>query len=323
MKPMNCPHHTQIYASKPRSYRDLPIRYRDTTMVYRDEQSGELGGLSRVLCITQDDAHVFCRLSQAKEEALKLWDIIERFYTAVGIPLRLRLSLHDPANQDAYIGSEEKWQEVEGALRDIAKERVGDDFIEAVGDAAFYGPKLDFLGRDAIGREHQVATVQIDFGQPEGFDLTCTNEDGDDERIVMVHCAVMGSLERFLSVYIEHTAGRFPVWVAPEQIRIITVNQEEPTVKFADDVAAQAKALGLRVTVDNDNESVGKKIRNSELSKVPYTLVLGQKEAETGQVMPRIRKDMVVNESHEAHTIDEFLKTVAHEAKSRVNNTSL
>lgn len=323
MKPMNCPHHTQIYASKPRSYRDLPIRYRDTTMVYRDEQSGELGGLSRVLCITQDDAHVFCRLSQAKEEALKLWDIIERFYTAVGIPLRLRLSLHDPANQDAYIGSEEKWQEVEGALRDIAKERVGDDFIEAVGDAAFYGPKLDFLGRDAIGREHQVATVQIDFGQPEGFDLTCTNEDGDDERIVMVHCAVMGSLERFLSVYIEHTAGRFPVWVAPEQVRIITVNQEESTVKFADDVATQAKALGLRITVDNDNESVGKKIRNAELAKVPYTLVLGQKEAETGQVMPRIRKDMEVNESHEAHTIDEFLKTVAHEAKSRVNNTSL
>lgn len=323
MKPMNCPHHTQIYDSKPRSYRDLPIRYRDTTMVYRDEQSGELGGLSRVLSITQDDAHIFCRLSQAKSEALNLWDIIERFYSTVGISLRLRLSLHDPANQDAYIGTEEKWNEVENGLRDIARERVGDDFTEEIGDAAFYGPKLDFLGRDALGREHQVATVQIDFGQPEGFDLTCTNEDGEDERIVMVHCAVMGSLERFLSIYIEHTAGRFPVWVAPEQVRIITVNQEDVTVKFAQEVADQAKKLGLRVYVDNDNESVGKKIRNAELMKVPYTLVLGQKEVETGQLVPRIRKDIEVNTEHQPVTIEEFLKTVANEAKSRVNKTSL
>ena len=323
MKPMNCPHHTQIYDSKPRSYRDLPIRYRDTTMVYRDEQSGELGGLSRVLSITQDDAHIFCRLSQAKAEALSLWDIIERFYSTVGIELSLRLSLHDPENQDAYMGSEDKWQEVENGLRDIARERVGDNFIEAVGDAAFYGPKLDFLGRDALGREHQVATVQIDFGQPEGFDLTCTNEDGEDERIVMVHCAVMGSLERFLSVYIEHTAGRFPVWTAPEQVRIITVNQEESTVAFAASVVERARKLGLRVYVDNDNQSVGKKIRSSELMKVPYTLVLGQKEVESGEVMPRIRKDMEVSEDHQSHTLDEFLKTVAHEAKSRVNKTSL
>jgi threonyl-tRNA synthetase len=323
MKPMNCPHHTQIYDSKPRSYRDLPIRYRDTTMVYRDEQSGELGGLSRVLCITQDDAHIFCRLPQAKEEALRLWDIIEQFYSTVGIPLRLRLSLHDPAKPDAYTGSEDKWQEVEDALRAIAKERVGDDFIEAVGDAAFYGPKLDFLGRDAIGREHQVATVQFDFGQPEGFDLTCTNEEGEDERIIMVHCAVMGSLERFLSVYIEHTAGRFPVWVAPEQVRIVTVNQEDQTVSFAAGIADKAKKLGLRVYVDNDNESVGKKIRSAELMKVPYTLVVGQKEVEGGEFLPRIRKDIEVNPDHQPVTVDEFLKTVAHEAKSRVSKTSL
>lgn len=323
MKPMNCPHHTQIYDSKPRSYRELPIRYRDTTMVYRDEQSGELGGLSRVLCITQDDAHVFCRLSQAKDEALKLWDIIERFYSTVGISLRLRLSLHDPANQDAYIGAPEKWEEVENALRAIAQERVGDDFIEAIGDAAFYGPKLDFLGRDALGREHQVATVQMDFGQPEGFNLTCTNEEGEDERIVMVHCAVMGSLERFLSVYIEHSAGKFPVWLAPEQIRVVTVNQEDATIAFANDLEVRAKRLGLRLVVDNDNESVGKKIRNAELMKVPYTLVIGQKEIETGELVPRIRKDIEVSSQSQPHTIEEFLKTVAHEAKSRVNKTSL
>lgn len=323
MKPMNCPHHTQIFDSRPRSYRELPIRYRDTTMVYRDEQSGELGGLSRVLCITQDDAHVFCRLSQAKDEALKLWDIIERFYSTVGMSLRLRLSLHDPEKQAAYIGTEEKWAEVESALRQIATERVGADFIEAVGDAAFYGPKLDFLGRDALGREHQVATVQIDFGQPEGFDLTCANEEGEDERIVMVHCAVMGSLERFLSVYIEHTAGRFPVWVAPEQIRVITVNQENETVAFAQSIAAQATSLGLRIYTDNDNESVGKKIRAAELMKVPYTIVIGQKEVETGEVTPRIRKDIEVSEQPQARTVEEFLKTVAHEAKSRVSKTSL
>lgn len=323
MKPMNCPHHTQIYDSKPRSYRDLPIRYRDTTMVYRDEQSGELGGLSRVLCITQDDAHVFCRVSQTKDEAMRLWDIIEQFYSTVGISLRLRLSLHDPANPDAYIGSEEKWTEIEGSLREMAKERAGDDFIEAVGDAAFYGPKLDFLGRDALGREHQVATVQVDFGQPEGFDLTCTNEEGGDERIVMVHCAVMGSLERFLSVYIEHTAGRFPVWVAPEQIRLITVNQEEQTVQFAESVAADAKKLGLRVHINNDSESVGKKIRSAELMKVPYTLVIGEKEVQTGELMPRIRKDIAVSEEAVSHTVEEFLKTVANEVKSRVNKTSL
>lgn len=323
MKPMNCPHHTQIFASRPRSYRDLPIRYRDTTMVYRDEQSGELGGLSRVLCITQDDAHVFCRLSQAKAEVLQLWDIIAQFYEAVGIPLRLRLSLHDPAKRESYMGSDEQWQQVEQSLRDIAKERVGDDFIEAVGDAAFYGPKLDFLGRDALGREHQVGTVQIDFGQPEGFDLSCTNESGGEERIVMVHCAVMGSLERFLSIYIEHTAGRFPVWVAPEQIRIITLNQDQTIVDFANTMADQARKLHVRVTVDADNESVGKKIRKAELMKIPYTVVVGPKEVETGELTPRIRQDMEVDVKHPPRTPYELVKTVANEATSRVYKTSL
>lgn len=323
MKPMNCPHHTQIYDSRPRSYRELPIRYRDTTMVYRDEQSGELGGLSRVLCITQDDAHVFCRLSQAKDEVLKLWDIIERFYETLGIPLRLRLSLHDGANQEAYIGTAEQWDGVEDVLRSIAQERVGDDFIEAVGDAAFYGPKLDFLGRDALGREHQVATVQIDFGQPEGFDLTCTNEQGEDERIMMVHCAVMGSLERFLSVYIEHVAGKFPVWLAPEQLRIVTLNQDQDVVDFAYTLLEEAKKVGVRASVDDDNQSVSKKIRNAELMKVPYTVVIGGKEVETGEITPRIRRDMEVDAEHLPRTPYELVKTLANEAKMRVNKTSL
>jgi threonyl-tRNA synthetase len=323
MKPMNCPHHTQIYASRSRSYKELPIRYRETTMCYRDEQSGELSGLSRVRAFAQDDAHVFCRTSQVEEEALKIWDIIDRFYGAFGFELKVRFSTHDPDNMDAYSGSLEKWESTEHQLLNIIKQKAGDNYVAGVGEAAFYGPKIDFMGRDALGREHQVATIQLDFNQPEGFDLTCVNESGEQERILMVHAAIMGSIDRFLSVYIEHVAGKFPVWLAPEQVRITTVNQDEPIIKFAEDVVEKAKALGLRVTFDNENESVGKKIRNAELMKIPYMVVIGQKEVDTGELMPRIRKDMEVNENHQPHTVDEFLKTVAHEAKSRVNKTSL
>ena len=323
MKPMNCPHHTQIYASQPRSYRDLPIRYRETTMVYRDEQSGELGGLSRVRSITQDDAHVFCRYDQIKDEALKIWDIVERFYGTMGMPLKLRLSMHDPENQKAYLGSPETWTKVEKQLTELAEEKVGKDYTIGVGEAAFYGPKLDFMAQDAIGREHQVATIQLDFNQPEGFDLTCVNEEGEKERIVMVHAAIAGSLERCLTVLIEHFAGKFPVWLAPEQIRVATLNQEDDTVKFAVKLVEQAKALGLRASLDNSSESVGKKIRASEMMKVPYTIVIGGKEIESSKVTPRIRKDMEVGTNAEAVSINEFLKTVANEAKGRVTKTSL
>ena len=297
MKPMNCPHHTQIYASQPRSYRDLPIRYRDSTMVYRDEQSGELCGLSRVRAITQDDAHVFCRVGQIEVEVEKLWEIIETFYKAVGFAdLQYRLSTHDPADMTKYAGGTEKWDASVAQLENILKEKVGSAYYVGIGEAAFYGPKIDFMGHDAIGREHQVATIQLDFNQPEGFDLTCTNEAGDPERIVMLHCAVMGSHERFLSVYIEHTAGKFPVWCAPEQVRLLSVNQEAETVAFVENLQRQGKALGLRVGVDNSNESVGKKIRAAEMWKVPYTLVIGEKEVGGGELTPRIRKDLVVHE---------------------------
>jgi threonyl-tRNA synthetase len=323
MKPMNCPHHTQIYASQPRSYRDLPIRYRETTMVYRDEQSGELGGLSRVRSITQDDAHVFCRYDQIKDEALKIWDIVERFYGTVGMPLKLRLSMHDPENKQAYLGSPETWAKVEKQLTELAEERVGKDYTVGIGEAAFYGPKLDFMAEDALGREHQVATIQLDFNQPEGFDLTCVNEEGDKERIVMIHAAIAGSLERCLTVLIEHYGGKFPVWLAPEQIRIATLNQEDATVKFAVNLVEEAKALGLRVSLDNSSESVGKKIRASEMMKVPYTIVIGGKEIESGKVTPRIRKDMEVGTTAEPIGLTEFLKTVANEAKGRVTQTSL
>ena len=324
MKPMNCPHHTQIYASQPRSYRDLPIRYRESTMVYRDEQSGELGGLSRVRAITQDDAHVFCRTGQVEAEVEQLWDIIETFYQAVGFnDLTYRLSTHDSDDMSKYAGGSEKWESTVAQLENILKEKVGDKYYVGVGEAAFYGPKIDFMGRDALGREHQVATIQLDFNQPEGFDLTCVGEAGEPERIVMLHCAVMGSHERFLSVYIEHTAGRFPVWCAPEQVRILSVNQEDSTVAFVEKLCEQGRALGLRITVDNSNESVGKKIRTAEMWKVPYVIVAGEKEVGGGELAPRIRKDLVVNEETKSYTAGEFLKTVAHESKSRVSKTSL
>jgi threonyl-tRNA synthetase len=323
MKPMNCPHHTQIYDSKQRSYRDLPIRYRETTTCYRDEQSGELNGLSRVRAFAQDDAHVFCRSNQIKQEILSLWDIVERFYGVFGMDLSLRVSTHDPAKQQNYLGDPKIWESTVADLKAIAEEKVGDKYELGVGEAAFYGPKLDFMARDAIGRTWQVATIQLDFNQPEGFDLHCINEEGEKERIVMIHCAIMGSIERFLSIMIEHTTGKFPVWISPEQIRISSVNQLPETLKFIEDFAAKARKLGLRVGVDNDNESVGKKIRSAELMKVPYMIIAGEKEIESGKVLPRIRKDMVVHELTESIDVDNFLQSVANESKSRVSKSSL
>jgi threonyl-tRNA synthetase len=325
IKPMNCPHHTQIYAAQPRSYRDLPIRYRDTTMVYRDEQSGELGGLSRVRGITQDDAHIFCRTSQVEDEAANLWSVIETFYKACGFEeFRVRLSTHDPANMAGYSGSEEKWDSTVQQLRNIVESKVGDDYVEGIGEAAFYGPKIDFMAKDAIGREHQLATIQLDFNQPEGFDLTCINEDGVDERIVMLHCAVMGSHERFLSVFIEHTAGRFPVWCAPEQLRIIKV-KDDPTIDaFAEQVLDLAKEYGVRATLDDSNNSVGKKIRNAEVWKVPYSVVVGEKEATSGQLPLRVRSDIAVEGRSETEFAPEQLvKSIANESRSRVAKSSL
>lgn len=320
MKPMNCPHHTQIFASQPRSYRDLPIRYLDTTMVYRDEKSGELGGLSRVRAITQDDSHAFCRRDQIEQEINTLMAAAQELYEVVGMKLQVRLSYRD--DSDAYLGSPELWKSAQEQLK-AAVVANSLDYFEEEGEAAFYGPKIDMMASDAIGRKHQVATVQLDFVMPERFSLEYVDENGEKQHPVMIHCALLGSIERFMSVYIEHTAGKFPVWVAPEQIRLISVNQEDETVSFVNELADQAKRLGLRVKVDNDNESVGKKIRAAEVAKVPYSVVIGEKEIQTGEVTPRIRKDIAVSEQTASRTVDEFLKTVAHEAKARVSRTSL
>ncbi len=320
IKPMNCPHHTRIYASRPRSYRDLPIRYLETTTVYRDEKTGELGGLSRVRAITQDDSHAFCRQDQIEQEINMLLMAARELYEIVGMKLRVRLSYRDES--DAYLGDAALWDSAQQQLR-AATVANGLDYFEETGEAAFYGPKIDFMATDALGREHQVATVQLDFVMPQRFELDYIDEAGNKQRPVMIHCALLGSVERFLAVYIEHTAGKFPAWLAPEQIRVLTVNQEEKTTAFAENIAEQARKLGLRLTVDNDNESVGKKIRNAELTKVPYVVVIGDKEIETSELVPRIRKDIVVSETTESRTVGEFLKTVAHEAKGRVGKTSL
>lgn len=320
LKPMNCPHHNQIYASRPRSYRDLPIKYLETTTVYRDEKSGELGGLSRVRSITQDDSHVYCRQEQIETEVNGLLTAAHELYSVIGMKLRVRLSLRD--DSDAYLGAPELWQTAQEQLKQaVVTNKL--EYFEESGEAAFYGPKIDFMATDAIGREHQVATVQLDFVQPERFKLEYIAEDGSAQRPVMIHCALLGSLERFLAVYIEHTMGRFPVWLAPEQVRLLTVNQQEATVAFAGKVLKQAEALGLRLSIDDSNESVGKKIRAAEVAKVPYTVVIGDKEVSSSEVTPRIRQDMAVMEVPLTIPVEHFLKTVANEAKSRVHKSSL
>jgi len=320
MKPMTCPHHTQIFASQVRSYRDMPIRYRETTMQYRDEQSGELIGLSRVRSITQDDSHVFARLNQVEAEIDKIWDIIQAFYKTFGIDLKVRFSRHDPANMTAYLGDEKKWLQAEDQIRAVI-EAKGVEYADGVGEAAFYGPKIDFMGRDVFGREFQAATIQLDFGQPEGFDLTCVNESGERERIVMLHCAVMGSLERFMVLLIEQTAGAFPVWLAPEQVRLAPINEMPEILEYTEKLRVEFEAAGLRVGVDSMPESVGKKIRAAGLAKVPYTLVIGEKERETGQVSPRLRQGHGVYDGTLSTT--DFAAAVVREAKERAGTSLL
>jgi threonyl-tRNA synthetase len=309
MKPMNCPHHTQIYARKQWSYRELPQRYATTTKVYRDEQSGELAGLSRVLSITQDDAHVFCQQSQIKDEIFKIWDIVTEFYTTFGFELSVRLSLHDPAHPEKYLGTPETWRTTENHLRNLVKER-GAIAVEAPGEAALYGPKIDFMGKDAIGRSVQVATIQLDMNQPERFDLFCINEKGEHERIVMIHAAIMGSIERFLSVIIEHFAGAFPVWLAPVQATILPISEKFSA--YGEKVRAALEEANVRVELSEANESLGKRIREAEMMKIPYVLVVGEKEEGGGTVNVRDRKG-----DEKEMPLEEFLSAIAKKIKEK------
>ncbi len=314
MKPMNCPHHAQIYASKPRSHRELPIRYRETTMNYRDEQTGELNGLLRARSFTQDDAHVFCRESQILEEALKIWDIVERFYSTFAFDLSLMFSKRDKNTPEAYSGNDQMWDRAEAELQKALDKHPHSKVEDGVGEAAFYGPKLDFTATDSLGREWQVATIQIDFAQPEGLGLTFVNEKGEEERPVMIHCAIMGSIERFLAVLLEHTEGRFPLWLAPEQLRILTLKDDKDILKMAQDVVKKAKAKSLRVELDDSPGTVSKKVHDAEVQKVPYTVVIGPSEIEKGVLATRSRKDLP---EIKPMRVEELLNKLAQDAKTR------
>ena len=294
MKPMNCPHHTQIFASRPRTYREMPVRYMEATTDYRDEKTGELGGLSRVRALTQDDSHVFCRKNQIKDEVKRLVGIVKELYSTVGMQkLRARLSYR--SDEDKYLGDKKLWKMAQDQIKQAAIDN-GLDYFEQEGEAAFYGPKIDFMAEDAIGREHQLATIQLDFVMPERFGLEFTNEKGEKERPVMIHHATLGSIERFLSVFIEHTGGWFPFWCAPEQVRIVTVNNSvseyvDEITKNLDKVILDKplKYNELRYTIDESADSLGKKIRRATEMKIPAILVVGPKDAEEGIVSVRLR----------------------------------
>ncbi|CAN5854571.1 threonine--tRNA ligase [soil metagenome] len=285
LKPMNCPHHTQIYAHLPRSYRDLPVRYAEFGTVYRYEQSGELGGLTRVRGFTQDDAHIFCTDDQVKEEFKKVIDLTLTVLRALSFEnFTAQISLRDPAKTDKYIGDAEQWDRAEQAIREAASE-MGLEAVEEEGEAAFYGPKLDFMVKDALGRAWQLGTVQLDYTLPERFDLTYTDADDQKRRPVMIHRAPFGSLERFIGVLIEHCGGNFPSWLAPVQVKVLPISDD--LSDNAEETAASLRKEGLRVEVDGRSEKVGRKIRDAEIEKVPYMLVLGRKEAESGMVAVR------------------------------------
>jgi threonyl-tRNA synthetase len=311
LKPMNCPHHIQIYASRPRSYRELPIRYMENTIQYRDEKKGELNGLMRVRSISIDDGHIFCRLDEIEQEFATIMEMIKEMYAVFDMKFRARLSFRD--DSEGYLGDPKNWERAQTIIEEVAK-NLNLEYEIATGEAAFYGPKIDIMVTDSLGREWQCATEQLDFVMPERFGLTYRDKDDTQQPVVMIHKALLGSFERFLSVYLEHTNGHFPVWLAPEQLRVATLNDDERVVKVAKEVVAKAKEQGLRAELDDSNESVGKKIHNAEAMKVPYTVVIGGKEVESGQLSPRRRSDLP---ELPASSVDELLSKLSQDAKAR------
>lgn len=286
VKPMNCPHHMQLFADNQFSYRDMPIRYFEPATVYRDEKTGQLSGLTRVRSITQDDGHLFCRVTQIKDEVSTIVGIIKEFYKTFGLldGYWVSLSVRDPENLEKYLGDENVWQTAEKALEDAA-ESNNLNYKRMEGEAAFYGPKLDFMFKDAIGREWQLATIQCDFNLPNRFELSFKNEEGQEERPVVIHRAISGSLERFMGIMIEHFAGVFPLWIAPEQVRIVPVG--EAFVDYAEDVFVEMKKHGIRVKLDDSSDSLSKKIRNAETAHINYILVVGEQEKNSGTLAVR------------------------------------
>jgi threonyl-tRNA synthetase len=291
LKPMNCPHHTQLYARELRSYRDLPIKFAEFSTLHRNEVKGALGGLTRVRALTQDDAHAFVRPDQIESEISLVVEEVDRLLKTYNLSYSVRLSLSDPEQPQAYLGDAKIWKHAEGLLEDLAK-KFKMDYHAAAGEAAFYGPKMDFMAVDAIGRQWQVSTIQLDFNQPERFDLSYIDEKGEKQRPVMIHRALNGTFERMLGILIEHYAGNFPIWLAPEQVRLATVNDSQPILDKAYQMRDALKKAGIRVELDASAESVGKKIRAASLTKVPYMIVVGEKEVDGGDVTPRVRADL-------------------------------
>ncbi len=285
LKPMNCPHHCMIYKNSPRSYKDLPLRLAEFGTVCRYEQSGELHGLTRVRSFTQDDAHIFCRPDQVKDEFIRVMDIISIVFKAMDFQnFEAQISLRDKVNREKYIGSEENWEKAERAIIEACEEKGLPAKIE-YGEAAFYGPKLDFMVKDAIGRRWQLGTIQVDYNLPERFELEYTGEDNKKHRPVMIHRAPFGSMERFVAVLIEHTAGKFPLWLTPDQVVVLPIS--ERFNEYAWNVARELKQSNIRVLVDDRNEKIGRKIRDNEMKRIPYMLIVGEKEAENGEVSVR------------------------------------
>lgn len=313
LKPMNCPHHIRIYASDPHSYRDLPVRLAEFGTVYRWEQSGELGGMTRVRGFTQDDAHIFCRPDQIKQEVQQCIGIVKHILGTLQMnDYRVRLSLRDKEFKDPkYVGSLENWQLSEQALREVLQEN-GFEFTEAENEAAFYGPKIDFIVRDVIGRDWQLGTVQVDYNLPERFELTYTGADNKPHRPVMIHRAPFGSMERFTGLLIEHFAGKFPTWLAPEQVRVLPISDK--VADFAREVYDKLANRGVRVKLDADPDKIGAKIRNARLDRVPYMLVVGHREAEQGLVSVRHRDLDVIG----TMSVDDFVSNIVQEIEKRL-----
>ena len=314
LKPMNCPHHCEIYKTKPRSYKDLPIRFAEFGTVYRYEQSGELHGLTRVRGFTQDDAHIFCRPDQLKEEFIKVIDIVLYIFKTLDFKeFTAQISLRDPNNREKYIGSDENWEKAESAIIEASAEKGLVTTVE-LGEAAFYGPKLDFMVRDAIGRKWQLGTIQVDYNLPERFELEYVGADDKKYRPVMIHRAPFGSMERFVAVLIEHTGGKFPLWLAPEQAVVLPVSEKHND--YAKKVVDLLNNSDIRASIDDRNETIGKKIRENELKRIPFLLIVGEKEAESGKVS--VRKQG--GEDIGAMSIEEFTELITNEVKRQIGN---
>ena len=315
LKPMNCPHHCEIYANKPRSYRDLPFRCAEFGTVYRYEQSGELHGLTRVRCFTQDDAHLFCRPDQVKDEFVKVMNIIQTVFATFNFTdenVEVQISLRDPNDHEKYIGSDEDWAIAEQAIIDACKEKGMKAKVE-YGEAAFYGPKLDFMVKDAIGRRWQLGTIQVDYQLPQRFQLEYTAEDNTKKRPVMIHRAPFGSMERFVAVLIEHTAGKFPLWLIPDQVAILPISEKFNA--YAEQVSEYLRANDVRAIVDDRNEKIGRKIRDNEIKHIPYMLIVGEKEAAEGMVS--VRKQGAGDEG--TMKFEDFAKKINEEVQNITN----